>query len=152
MTSQVLIFFDSKFNLTGLKMISTFGSRLERLRKDNDLTLDQVGKIVDTGRAAAHTWVNDKAIPNAKATLLLARHFNVSPYYLIFGENDTEQLNSRFNKLMILLKKISQLEKNNKLTEGNLNHLDIILESAIDSIEKKLNEWIEENDDAKKTA
>lgn len=113
--------------------MNTLGSRLRKLRYEHKLTLDDVGKAVGTNRVSAHHWENDKAEPKAKALSLLARHFNVSADYLLFGLEEEKN-----NRIINLSHKIESLIKDKKLNSTQIKLID----DQIIFLENMINSWV----------
>lgn len=63
------------------------GERMHELRKSRDLTLDQVGEIMGiTGSAVSQIERGITKNVRLENFLRFCAHFDVDPYYLVFGK------------------------------------------------------------------
>lgn len=63
------------------------GDRLSELRKDNSLTQEELGKILDIKRDSLSTYETDKSEASYKTIISIAKYFDISLDYL-FGLTD----------------------------------------------------------------
>lgn len=70
------------------------GSNIKKLRIDNHLTQEELGKIADVSSMAVSQWENDRAVPRMGAVQLLADYFGVPKSVIIdddsMGEHATQ--------------------------------------------------------------
>lgn len=64
-----------------------FGQRLKQLRKDNDLTQEDLAELIDVSRQAVYKWEIGKGYPTIDKILFLKHHFSISLDDL-FGEEN----------------------------------------------------------------
>ena len=64
-------------------MKNQFGKRLKELREARNLSMKQLGNLVDIGIASISRWENDQTIVNADQLIIFAKFFNVSTDYLL---------------------------------------------------------------------
>lgn len=64
-----------------------FGKRLRALRLEQDLTCEELGKILNKGRSTVSHWETAKRNPDLDDLLFLAKFFDVTTSYLL-GETD----------------------------------------------------------------
>lgn len=73
--------------------MATFGSRLKFLRKKNNLTQEELAKIVHTTRTAVGKWETDKNLANQDSLDILCEKFNVSLDYLLGKDSEPNSTN-----------------------------------------------------------
>ncbi len=97
----------------------TFGQKLFQLRKERDLTQDEVGKATGVYKSQVSNWEKDKEKPSIDSIIALAKFFGVSTDYLLFDNvpregveaiNDFE-LYEYFRKTETLPKEVKQAIK-----------------------------------------
>ena len=69
-----------------------FSQRLLELRKQNNLTQDQLGKQINVSRYAILTYEKAKSYPDVEGLIALADYFKVSTDYLL-GRTDDPEIN-----------------------------------------------------------
>lgn len=89
-----------------------FSDKLKKLRKSQNLTQEELGKIICVSRSAVAKWEQGKGIPNKQSIVDICTYFKISKEDL-FDEDDKEIV-------------ISNLEKENKRSKKS-NILFIIL-------------------------
>lgn len=72
----------------------SFATRLNKLRTDNGLTMEQLGKIIGTTRATISNLENEQKKPSLDMVIKLAEYFNVSIDYLVGRTDDPIFYNS----------------------------------------------------------
>ncbi|MFC4953027.1 helix-turn-helix domain-containing protein [Acinetobacter puyangensis] len=128
--------------------METLGTRLKRLRDEQKLTLQQVGKIADnSSKATVHYWETDYSEPKAKALSLLARYYNVSADYLLFGYEDTYM-----KKTKETLRKLDSLIHEKKISMDQIQKLDSEATGFIEFSISKFEKLNSSDDEAQKTA
>jgi len=70
--------------------MSTFGSRLKFLRKNQKLTQDDLSKTLSVNRATLANWEIDRTMPDSVTIAKLAHYFDVTIDYLM-GNADHPQ-------------------------------------------------------------
>lgn len=75
------------------------GSRIKKLRKENNLSQEQLAEKLNVSRQAISKWESNKAYPDIDNLILLRDIFNVTLDDLIIGGNDTknENINESFD-------------------------------------------------------
>lgn len=114
---------------------NTLGDRIKQLRKEKDLTQEEMADQLSLNRATISNWEIDRASPDAKTIIQLADFFNVTVDYLM-GISDSPQTNFS-PKADKLLKAISLAEE---LPEEKITELADILEVFIDLQMRKMQE------------
>lgn len=66
--------------------MSTFGTRLQALRKERKLTQKQLGKIVGVSDVTVGYWEKDQNSPGGVSLTKLARYFGVTEDFLLTGK------------------------------------------------------------------
>lgn len=69
------------------------GSRIKKLRKENNLSQEQLAEKLNVSRQAISKWESNKAYPDIDNLILLRDIFNVTLDDLIIGENNTKNEN-----------------------------------------------------------
>ncbi len=69
--------------------MGSFGERLRQLRENNNLTQEQLGKILNVKKSAISKYETDKISMNIESIKLLARHFDIPLSHLIDVETDS---------------------------------------------------------------
>lgn len=81
-------------------MATTFGQRLRQLRKENQLTTVQLGKILESDNSSISRYENDLRDPKPHFIEKACKYFGVTSDYLL-GVSDeripTEKLPARFD-------------------------------------------------------
>lgn len=77
------------------EMIMTFGERLYELRKNRNISQEELAELLDVSRQSISKWENDKAYPEMTRLLFMSDYFDVSLDYLMRGaeipSNDAAQ-------------------------------------------------------------
>ncbi|MBR3818929.1 MAG: helix-turn-helix transcriptional regulator [Clostridia bacterium] len=68
----------------------TFGERLYKLRKDKNISQEELADLLDVSRQSISKWENDNAYPEMTRLLFMSDFFNVSLDYLMRGVEETE--------------------------------------------------------------
>ncbi|MBR3840056.1 MAG: helix-turn-helix transcriptional regulator [Erysipelotrichales bacterium] len=66
----------------------TFGERLIELRKQKNLSQEQLAEIMDVSRQSISKWETDKAYPEMNRLVFMSDYFGVSLDYLMRGEEE----------------------------------------------------------------
>lgn len=69
-----------------------FAIRLEKLRKDRNLSQNDVAIALNLTRGTVTHWENEERLPSLEVAVRLADYFNVSLDYLV-GRSDKHELN-----------------------------------------------------------
>lgn len=83
----------------------TFGERLKQLRRERDLTLEDLSKTFGTTQATLSRYENDVRQPKLELISQLADYFGVSVDYLS-GKEETEDLNAELDQLQHASKEV----------------------------------------------
>lgn len=108
--------------------------KIQKLRKKNKLTLEEVGKHVGVGKSTVRKWeTGDIANIKANKIVKLAEVLHTSPEYLL-GLNEDEELSQSENILQLF----NQLNNENKRTIEN-NIVFLLAEQQKQSCPQKKN-------------
>lgn len=66
---------------------STFSKRIKQLRKNNDLTMEQLADRLGIKKSTVSMWENNGNLPMAKMLILISNEFDVSIDYLLGTSN-----------------------------------------------------------------
>jgi transcriptional regulator with XRE-family HTH domain len=86
----------------------TLSDRLKELRKENNMTQSDLGKILGVGKTTISMYENGNSTPNDEIKLKIAEYFNVSLDYLL-GKSEIKN----YNNLDTPMNKIHKLVKEN---------------------------------------
>ena len=97
----------------------TFGERLYELRKNKNISQEELAELLDVSRQTISKWENDKAYPEMTRLFFISEYFDVSLDYLIRGTESNEDVAVSYkakNMLMIWNSFVSNLsDKQRKL-------------------------------------
>lgn len=71
-------------------MNNVFGKRLRKLRRDKDITMDDMAKDLSTTQATLSRYENGKRKPDVDFLEMLSDYFDVTTDYLL-GKSDTKK-------------------------------------------------------------
>ena len=71
----------------------TFGERLYELRKNKNISQEELAELLDVSRQSISKWENDKAYPEMTRLLFMSEYFDVSLDYLMRGTDSDESNN-----------------------------------------------------------
>ena len=77
----------------GGEIIMTFGERLYELRKNKNISQEELAELLDVSRQSISKWENDKAYPEMTRLLFMSEYFDVSLDYLMRGADSDESNN-----------------------------------------------------------
>ncbi len=70
-----------------------FGDRLKELRKERNVTQEELGKICGVAKNTVSYWENNTSQPSYEILEKIAKYFNVSPNYLLgFNQDDLDKI------------------------------------------------------------
>ena len=70
-----------------------FGDRLKELRKEHNLTQEDIGNLCDVAKNTVSNWENNVNQPSFEITKKLAEYFGVTIDYLLnFTQNDVDNM------------------------------------------------------------
>ncbi len=72
--------------------MSTFGARLQSLRKERKLTQKQLGKIVGVSDVTVGYWEKNQNSPGGMSLTKLAKYFGVSEDFLLTGKEEKSNI------------------------------------------------------------
>ena len=75
----------------------SFAENLKQLRKDNQLSQEELAEILEVSRQAVSKWEQGIGYPEVEKLLLLSRKLNVSLDYLMETEIPQQSINSKGN-------------------------------------------------------
>lgn len=74
-------------------MIRLFGDRLKELRKEHNLTQEDIGNLCDVGKTTISNWENNITQPPFEIIKKLAEYFGVTIDYLLnFTQDDVDNM------------------------------------------------------------
>lgn len=74
-------------------VIHLFGDRLKELRKEHNLTQEDIGNLCDVAKNTVSNWENNVNQPSFEITKKLAEYFGVTIDYLLnFTQNDVDNM------------------------------------------------------------
>lgn len=103
----------------------TFGNRLYELRKNFELSQEELAELLDVSRQSISKWESDKGYPEMTRLIFLSDYFQVSLDYLMRGV-EKEELSEKEKK---------SLEYH---TDTLMNSIQIFLTNLNDKQKKKL--------------
>jgi len=122
--------------------MSTLGERLKLIRKENNLTQEELGKIFGLTKYSISLYENNKTSPSDDFKTKLASYFNVSVDWLL-GLTDEKLPADKLREASAKYKKSSEyslddfLKKVPDLTEKEKSSLEAHLDFALKLIEKE---------------
>ncbi len=117
-------------------MIHLFGDRLKELRKENNITQEEIGALCNVAKQTISNWENNITQPPFKIVKILARHFNVSTDYLLgFNQEDYDQI----GKLNMALREANLINSDETLKKEEI-------QLAVDQVRQYKRLWKEIND------
>ena len=69
----------------------TFGERLYKIRKEANLSQEELAELMDVSRQSVSKWESDKAYPEMTRLLFLSDYFHVSLDYLMRGTEASKE-------------------------------------------------------------
>lgn len=78
------------------------GERIQRLRKMQSISQDELADKIGVSRQAVSKWENQQSIPDLDKVIMLSDHFGVTTDYILKGEETTQQENRSFNTSQLL--------------------------------------------------
>lgn len=119
----------------------TFADRLKELRNIRNYTQEELGKITNISVQSIRRYEQGKykKEPSAYNLLQLAKALDVTPEYLLLGENDMTIYTEAIKKELKQLNDYEQISeiKDTELNSTILSHLDMS-EDLVDAVK---NEW-----------
>lgn len=120
--------------------MATFNERLKELRKEKNVTLEQMAKDLETTKATLSRYENGLRDPKTEITNKFAEYFNVSVDYLM-GKTNVRDIDKKIkfdvdSDLNTLYKKIMSLGKDKVLLVNEF--ADIVNNGIIDKDRFKL--------------
>lgn len=70
----------------------TFGERLFELRKQKNISQEELAELLNVSRQSISKWENDKAYPEMTRLLFMSDYFEVSLDYLMRGVEEHEPM------------------------------------------------------------
>lgn len=75
-----------------------FGEQFKKIRKDKNLTQEQVATQLHISRQAVSNWENNKNLPDIEMTIEIAKVFHISLDQLILGDESENNMASKLIK------------------------------------------------------
>jgi transcriptional regulator with XRE-family HTH domain len=70
--------------------VDSFGKRLKKLRLENHLTQEQLGKVFNVTNVGIAKWESDNRFPDKETLVKIADYFDVSVDYLLCRTDDPD--------------------------------------------------------------
>ncbi|MBO5064744.1 MAG: helix-turn-helix transcriptional regulator [Clostridia bacterium] len=98
------------------------GKYIARKRKEKNLTQAQLAERLNVSNKTISKWENGNCMPDYSVIEILCRELDITISELMDGEDAKTEVNDKINnvQLMFLIRKMQELEKQNKLTYGFL--------------------------------
>lgn len=77
-----------------------FGKQMRDIRRERNLTQDQVDETLCVSRQAVSNWENNKNLPDIEQLIAISQNFGVTLDELILGENDMKNTETMREKLI----------------------------------------------------
>lgn len=92
--------------------METIGDRLNRLRRERDMTLENVGNAINVSKVTVSRYESGQREPKVETLKKLAKCFKVTPEYILTGEDsiNSEDLNSTIDKFINELGDLDRLD------------------------------------------
>lgn len=97
---------------------ATFGKRLNELRREQRLTLDDVAKLVDRNMTTISRWENGGKEPEVSVIEILADYFEVTVDYLL-GRSNVRNENFK-TSVLNMIEDLELLKLRNYMSEENI--------------------------------
>lgn len=98
-------------------VIHLFGDRLKELRKECNLTQEDIGNLCGVAKNTVSNWENNANQPSFEIVKKLAQYFGVTADYLLgLNQNDI----NRIDKLNIALREAGMIDSNENLNEEEI--------------------------------
>lgn len=78
----------------------SFGKQLKDIRKERNLTQDQMAEMLCVSRQAVSNWENNKNLPDIEQLIAISENFDVSLDELILGGKDMKNKETMREKLI----------------------------------------------------
>ncbi|MGI6361517.1 MAG: DUF3955 domain-containing protein [Bacillota bacterium] len=75
-----------------------FGKQIKQIRKDNNLTQEQMANILNVSRQAISNWENNKNLPDLELLVLMSKIFSLSLDQLILGGSNMNNMTAKLIK------------------------------------------------------
>lgn len=98
-----------------------YSNRIYFIREENDLTQEDLGKILKVDRSVISKWENGKSIPPIRKVNIISNKFNVSFDYIfnLSKSKNTDKINNSLD-LKIIGKRILEIRTRYNLTLRDL--------------------------------
>jgi len=120
--------------------MATFAERLKQLRKEKDLTIEQLASNLGSAKSTISRYENGRE-PKADILQLLAEYFNVSVDYLL-GKTDIKEPRSLFDGPGVLTNPFKEDSNKDKFNSRGIFERELNNKDKKD-IEKSLNKTME---------
>ena len=98
------------------------GKYIAKKRKEKNLTQAQLAERLNVSNKTISKWENGNCMPDYSVIEILCRELNITISELMNGEDAKKEIKEEPNniQLMFLIRKMQELEKQNRLTYGFL--------------------------------
>ncbi len=103
-----------------------FGENIKQLRKDKELSQDELGKIFNISGPAVSKWETGQTEPDNKTLKMIANFFGVTTDYLLGNEIQANKINDAIKEkdvLKRLLIKNGYMKENEDLSDEEFEKL-----------------------------
>lgn len=83
--------------MKGVKTMD-FGKQIKELRKEKNLTQEQMANMLNVSRQAISNWENNKNLPDLELLVLMSKVFSISLEQLILGGSDMNNMTAKLIK------------------------------------------------------
>lgn len=94
------------------------GDRIKKLRKENNLSQEQLAQKLNVSRQAISKWESNGAYPDIDNLVLLRNIFKITLDELVIGEESIEDENNIED-----IKNLDEIEDKNKVEEANIDRV-----------------------------
>ena len=121
------------------------GKKILELRKENEVTQEQLGKILSVGKTTISNYENEYSTPDAENIAKIAKYFHVSADYILGLTNKKEKdphnnPNYAGDEICKKLVEIGFLKEGELITDKDLEVLAEILAPQVEFSRFKLNQ------------
>lgn len=75
-----------------------FGKQVKQIRRDKDLTQEQMADMLNVSRQAVSNWENNKNLPDLELLVLMSKVFSLSLDQLILGGSEMNNMTAKLIK------------------------------------------------------
>lgn len=126
-----------KFEFSEVETMATIGERIRDLRKANDLTQTEFGKLFGIGKTTVSSWETGNSCPSDDIKLAISQYFNISTDYLLGLKDSTHISSSQFSGFVFSFEQSKEFESIvSKLSEKSIYDVSADTNISVDRLEK----------------